>query len=48
MKSPAASRRFKKLALAAGLAGTALLTAIAPASADTVKIGSALQHPNTP
>jgi hypothetical protein len=40
-------RRTRRFGLTAALAGAALFTTAAPASADTVKIGSALQHPDT-
>jgi hypothetical protein len=39
-------RRLTRFALTAALAGLLLFATAAPASADTVKVGSALQHPD--
>jgi hypothetical protein len=41
-------RRARRFALTAALAGLGVFATAAPASADTVKIGSALQNPDTP
>jgi hypothetical protein len=41
-------RRLTRFALTAALAGVAAIATAAPASADTVKVGSALQNPDTP